>query len=86
MDRFCDAMISIRAEIDEVAAGKYPKDNNPLVHAPHTLACVMDDDWSRPYARSKAAFPTGKTENKFWPTVGRVDDVYGDKNLNVRLD
>jgi len=85
LDRFCDAMISIRAEIDEIAAGKYPQDNNPLVNSPHTLACAMDDDWDKPYTRSKAAFPTGKTANKFWPSVGRVDDVYGDKNLVVRL-
>ena len=50
-----------------------------------SIAEAMDDDWDKPYTRSKAAFPTGKTANKFWPSVGRVDDVYGDKNLVVRL-
>jgi glycine dehydrogenase len=85
LDRFCDAMISIRAEIDQVATGEFPQDNNPLVHAPHTLAATLSDSWDRPYTREQAAFPTGKKENKFWPSIGRVDDVYGDRNLVVRL-
>jgi len=85
LDRFCDAMVSIRAEIDQVATGQYPKDNNPLVHSPHTLAVTLSDSWDRPYPREQAAFPTGKKVDKFWPAVGRVNDVYGDKNLVVRL-
>ena len=79
MDRFCDAMISIRKEID--AASK-DDDNNPLKNAPHTLAMLTSDEWLLPYSREKAAYPLDYViDNKFWPSVRRVDDAYGDRNL-----
>ena len=79
LDRFCDAMISIRKEIDE-ASKDYP--NNPLKNAPHTQAMLTSDTWDFPYSRQQAAFPLSYiSENKFWPTVRRVDDAYGDRNL-----
>lgn len=79
MDRFCDAMISIRHEIE--AADK-DDDNNPLKNAPHTQAMLTDDEWNLPYSRKTAAFPLEYVaDNKFWPTVRRVDDAYGDRNL-----
>ncbi|MBT7675266.1 MAG: glycine dehydrogenase (aminomethyl-transferring), partial [Flavobacteriaceae bacterium] len=77
MDRFCDAMISIRMEI---AGGE--KEHLLLKNAPHTLAMVTDDKWDFPYSRQKAAFPLEFVyENKFWPSVRRVDEAYGDRNL-----
>ena len=79
LDRFCDAMISIRSEIDQASA---EDDNNVLKNAPHTLTMVTSDRWEFPYSREKAAFPLAYvSENKFWPTVRRVDDAYGDRNL-----
>ncbi|TNE80595.1 MAG: glycine dehydrogenase (aminomethyl-transferring) [Bacteroidetes bacterium] len=82
LDRFCDALISIRKEIDEIAAGEYEKDNNVLKHAPHTAEVVINDAWDRPYSREKAAFPASWTRtNKFWPSVSRVNSTYGDRNL-----
>ena len=82
LDRFCDAMIAIRAEIDQVASGEFSLDDNPLVGAPHTAAVVSHDDWARSYARSQAAYPLASLrENKYWPPVGRLDHVYGDRNL-----
>ncbi len=82
LDRFCDALISIRKEIDEIAAGMYEKENNVLKHAPHTADVVINDNWDRPYSREKAAFPASWTRtNKFWPTVSRVNSTYGDRNL-----
>ena len=82
LDRFCDAMIVIRAEIQKVIDGEWPKDNNPLKHAPHTAESLLADDWQRPYSRLQAAFPVaGLKERKFWPHVGRVDGVYGDRHL-----
>lgn len=79
LDRFCDAMLAIRAEIDEADADDH---NNPLKNSPHTMGMVTTDDWSFPYTRQKAAFPLPYiAENKFWPTVRRVDDAYGDRNL-----
>ncbi|MCB0310136.1 MAG: aminomethyl-transferring glycine dehydrogenase [Bdellovibrionales bacterium] len=82
LDRFCDALIAIHAEAGEVAAGKYPADDNPLKNAPHTALEVVNDDWSHPYSRVQAAFPTESTRHfKFWPAVGRIDSAYGDKNL-----
>ncbi len=82
LDRFCDAMISIYNEIQEVAQGKVDKANNPLVNAPHTAPVVMSDKWDRPYSREKAAFPKPwLLEHKYWPTVSRVDNAYGDKNF-----
>ena len=82
MDRFCDALISIRAEIQQVELGLLDRDDNPLKNAPHTAAVVMSDSWSRKYLREQAAFPAPWTrEHKFWPTVGRVDNAHGDRNL-----
>lgn len=83
LDRFIDAMVSIRAEIAKVEAGEWPADNNPLHNAPHTMADIMDSAFdSRPYSREVAVFPSAAVRtNKFWPTVNRIDDVYGDRNL-----
>ncbi|WP_110647636.1 aminomethyl-transferring glycine dehydrogenase [Salinicola peritrichatus] len=82
LDRFCDAMIAIRAEIARVETGEWPKDANPLVLAPHTMADVTAEDWERPYSRDLAAFPTQAVrEAKYWPAVNRVDNVFGDRNL-----
>ncbi|MCO4322722.1 aminomethyl-transferring glycine dehydrogenase [Aliidiomarina quisquiliarum] len=82
MDRFIDAMISIRKEIEKVANGEWAADNNPLVHAPHTLADIVDENWNRPYSREEAAYPAPWLPgHKFWPSVNRIDDVYGDRNL-----
>jgi glycine dehydrogenase len=82
LDRFCDAMIAIKGEIDQVASGEFSLDDNPLVGAPHTAAVVSVDDWSRTYTRSQAAYPLDSLRSdKYWPPVGRVDHVYGDRNL-----
>ncbi|MCO7261481.1 aminomethyl-transferring glycine dehydrogenase [Dickeya zeae] len=79
LDRFIDAMLAIRAEVDRVAAGEWPHDDNPLVNAPHTQT-ELAVDWSHPYSRELAVFPAGQT-HKYWPAVKRLDDVYGDRNL-----
>jgi len=82
LDRFCEAMISIRGEIDEIIAGKADKKDNVIKHAPHTAQAVVSNAWTRPYSREVAAFPLKWVrDNKFWPSVARVDNVYGDKNL-----
>jgi glycine dehydrogenase len=82
LDRFCDAMISIRNEISAVEAGKLDKTNNPLKNAPHTAAAVTASEWDRPYSREQAAFPAPwLRRHKYWPTVARVDNAYGDRNL-----
>ena len=82
LDRFCDALLQIRAEIEEIANGLADQKDNVLVNAPHTLAQITADDWNKPYSREKAAFPLAWVRNnKFWATVGRVDGAYGDKNL-----
>ncbi|KAI9482924.1 MAG: glycine dehydrogenase [Benjaminiella poitrasii] len=82
LDRFCDAMISIREEIQQVVNGKLPKKDNMLNRAPHSIKTLMADAWDRPYSRQVAAFPMPYLrEKKFWPTVSRVDDAYGDRNL-----
>ncbi|KAA0019319.1 aminomethyl-transferring glycine dehydrogenase [Salinicola corii] len=82
IDRFCDAMIAIREEIARVESGEWPKDANPLVLAPHTMADVTEENWNRPYSRERAAFPTDAVrEAKYWPAVNRVDNVFGDRNL-----
>ncbi|KYC29209.1 glycine decarboxylase, PLP-dependent, subunit (protein P) of glycine cleavage complex [Sterolibacterium denitrificans] len=84
LDRFIAAMIGIREEIRQIENGTWPADDNPLKHAPHTQADVIcsDSDWNRPYSRQQAAFPLPfVAENKFWPSVNRIDDVYGDRNL-----
>lgn len=81
LDRFCDAMIEIREEIRKVKKGEWPLDNNPLVNAPHT-AQDLSETWNRPYDQQVAIFPKGViTTSKYWPTVNRVDNVYGDRNL-----
>ncbi|MBY0469834.1 aminomethyl-transferring glycine dehydrogenase [bacterium] len=82
LDRFCEAMIQIRKEIEEIEKGKADKQNNVLKNAPHTSAQVVSDKWDRPYSREKAAFPASWTkEHKFWPSVSRIDSVYGDRNV-----
>jgi glycine dehydrogenase len=82
LDRFCAAMIAIKGEIDRVAAGEWPRDDNPLHHAPHTAAAVTADEWSHAYPRSLAGFPAGVDRtSKYWPPVRRIDGAYGDRNL-----
>ncbi|MFM9058221.1 MAG: aminomethyl-transferring glycine dehydrogenase [Planctomycetaceae bacterium] len=82
LDRFIDAMIAIRGEIRRIEAGEWPQEDNPLKHAPHTAAAVATTAWSRPYSRETAAFPVpGLDRRKYWPPVGRVDNVHGDRNL-----
>jgi glycine dehydrogenase len=82
LDRFINAMIAIRGEITKVEKGEWPQDNNPLKHAPHTAASLLGPDWERPYSRETAAFPVATLKAvKYWPAIGRVDNVYGDRNL-----
>jgi glycine dehydrogenase len=82
LDRFCDAMIAIRGEIDRVAAGEWPAGDNPLANAPHTAPMVTGDEWGHPYPRSLAAYPAGGDRSvKYWPPVRRIDGAYGDRNL-----
>lgn len=82
LDRFCDAMIGIYREIEAIEQGKSDRDNNPLKNAPHTAEVLICGDWDRPYSREEAAYPTPETkERKFWPSVGRIDNAYGDRNL-----
>jgi len=92
LDRFCDAMIAIRAEIDKVASGQWPRDDNPLCNAPHPARRVTGE-WTHPYTRAEAVNPQGDNQgpvlrggrDKYWPPVGRIDQAYGDRNLKVRL-
>ncbi|MCC6721978.1 MAG: aminomethyl-transferring glycine dehydrogenase [Bacteroidia bacterium] len=82
LDRFCDAMISIRKEIDEISEGKFARENNVLKNAPHTHHVLISDDWQNTYTREKAAFPLDwLRQNKFFPSVSRIDNAYGDRNL-----
>ncbi|MCG5442692.1 aminomethyl-transferring glycine dehydrogenase [Micromonospora sp. NIE79] len=82
LDRFCDAMIAIRAEIEQVASGQWPAGDNPLANAPHTAAMVSGDEWSHAYPRSVGAYPAGVDRaGKYWPPVRRIDGAYGDRNL-----
>ncbi len=82
IDRFCEAMIAIHGEIGRVASGALDADDNPLRNAPHTLDDVVKDDWAHPYSREEAAFPAASIRaNKYWPPVGRIDQVYGDRNF-----
>lgn len=82
LDKFIEAMSTIRSEIAKVEAGEWTVDNNPLAYAPHTMQDIFDPAWDRAYERQYAAFPVAfVAENKFWPTVTRIDDVYGDRNL-----
>ncbi|MGV4439184.1 aminomethyl-transferring glycine dehydrogenase [Ornithobacterium rhinotracheale] len=82
LDRFVDALLSIKKEIEEVQEGKFAQDNNVLKNAPHTNALLTADAWELPYSREKAAYPVEwLKDNKFWPSVARIDDAYGDRNL-----
>ena len=82
LDRFCDALISIRGEIDQIAAGKWDKGNNPLKNAPHTAHAIVSPEWNHPYTREEAVFPTAWIKaHKFWPPVARINNVAGDRNL-----
>ncbi|MGF1652621.1 MAG: glycine dehydrogenase (aminomethyl-transferring), partial [Actinomycetales bacterium] len=82
IDRFCDAMIAIRGEIERVATGEWPSDDNPLRNAPHTAEAVTADDWQRPYSRELAAYPVpGVRRGKYFPPVGRIDAARGDRSL-----
>ncbi|MBX3237554.1 MAG: aminomethyl-transferring glycine dehydrogenase [Nitrospiraceae bacterium] len=82
LDRLCDALITIRGEIQDIIDGRQPRGGNLLKNAPHTAAAVTADEWNRPYSRSQAAFPAPWVRNnKFWPSVGRIDEAYGDRNL-----
>ena len=82
LDRFCDAMISIKNEINNVISGEMDAENNPLKNAPHTAIDVTSDKWDRPYSRQKAAYPSSYLKNhKYWPSVGRIDNAHGDRNL-----
>lgn len=82
LDRFCDALIEIRNEVREVEEGKADKENNVLTRAPHTAAVITADEWDRPYSRQQAAYPLPFVKDaKFWPSVSRIDNAYGDRNL-----
>jgi len=81
LDRFCDAMIAIRREIDRVGSGEWPVDDNPLRNAPHTAACLTEQEWKHPYTRHEAVFPAGVNAPKIWPPVRRIDGAKGDRNL-----
>ena len=82
LDRFIEAMIAIRAEIRRIESGEWPTDNNPLKHAPHTAAASLSADWDRPYPRELGAFPLPSLkQGKYWPPIGRIDNVYGDRHL-----
>ncbi len=82
LDRFCDAMIAIRKEIKEIEDGQFDKTDNVIKNAPHTAKLVVSDDWKKPYSRQKAAYPLNWVrDNKFWPSVARVDNAFGDRNL-----
>jgi glycine dehydrogenase len=82
LDRLCDALIAIRAEMRDIEEGRIAADDSPLKHAPHTAAAVTAGDWPRAYSREQAAFPAPWVrQHKFWPPVARVDNVYGDRHL-----
>jgi glycine dehydrogenase len=82
LDRFCDAMIAIHAELLAIESGVLDKTNNPLKNAPHTAACVTSDEWTRPYTRTQAAWPAPwLRQHKFWPSVARIDNVHGDRHI-----
>ena len=82
LDRFCEAMISIRKEIKEIEEGKFDKADNVIKNAPHTCKLVVNDHWTKPYSRQKAAYPLNWVrDNKFWPSVAKIDNAYGDRNL-----
>jgi glycine dehydrogenase len=82
LERFCQAMIRIREEIDAIAAGRMDRTDNPLKNAPHTIEDVTAETWTHPYSRTEAAFPLPFVRQaKYWPPVGRIDNVYGDRHL-----
>jgi glycine dehydrogenase len=82
LDRFCEALIAIRDEVREVESGRVAAEQSPLRHAPHTAEAVVADGWEHPYSRERAAFPAPwLRQHKFWPPVGRIDNVWGDRNL-----
>lgn len=82
LNRYCDALIQIRKEIQDVQDGVYPVDNNVLKNAPHPMEVISSDEWKFPYSREMAAYPLGHLrQQKFWPTTSRLNDVYGDRNL-----
>jgi glycine dehydrogenase len=82
LDRFCEAMIAIRAEIRAIEEGQMSRDDNALKHAPHTAEAVMASEWSHPYSREQAAFPLAWVRGaKFWPSVGRLNNTLGDRKL-----
>jgi glycine dehydrogenase len=82
IDRFCDAMIAIKGEIDRVAAGEWAAADSPLRHAPHTAEDLLAPEWNRPYSREDAAYPVaGLRQAKYWPPVSRIDGGYGDRHL-----
>jgi glycine dehydrogenase len=82
LDRFCEAMIAIRKEVNEIGEGKYDKGDNLIKNAPHTAGMVVNDVWDKTYSREQAAYPLNWVrENKFWPSVGRIDNAFGDRNL-----
>jgi glycine dehydrogenase len=81
IDRFVDAMIAIRREIDLVETGEWPVADSPLRSAPHTARTLVDGKWERPYSREVGAFPAGYDPDKYWPPVARIDQAYGDRNL-----
>jgi glycine dehydrogenase len=82
LDRFCDALLSIHQEIQDIADGKADPADNVLKNAPHTAAATLADDWKHPYSRTEAVYPLPYVQaNKFWPPVGRIDNAYGDRNL-----
>jgi glycine dehydrogenase len=82
LDRFCDAMLSIRKEIDDIGSGRIKYEDSPIHYAPHTMDAMASEKWDRPYTRETGAYPAPWVKaNKFWPTCGRVDNVYGDRNL-----
>jgi glycine dehydrogenase len=82
LDRFCDAMIQIRREISDIESGKADAEDNLLRNAPHTHHLLLEGTWSRPYSKEEAFFPLhALREDKYWPPVGRIDNVYGDRHL-----
>ena len=82
INRFCEAMILIAGEAEKIASGEWPNNDNPLINAPHTAEYLMADTWTHPYTRKQAAFPNGEMSvAKYWPAVGRIDNVAGDRSL-----
>jgi len=87
LDRFCDALISIRKEITAIEKGDQPRENNILLNSPHPMSDLLRNDWDRPYSREQAAYPLSWLKvRKFWPSVARLDDSYGDLNLFCTCD